>query len=76
VFRELIERDPTGRSWLPALLELCPRRDRVPAGVRVAPGELLPELLVTRLYKDEVLGSVDLPQCFERRVPPPAEFLR
>jgi thymidylate kinase len=57
VFTALIERDPTGRSWLPALLELCPRRDRVPTWLRAEPGELLPELLATRLYKDKVLGE-------------------
>jgi hypothetical protein len=76
VFTALIERDPTGRSWLPALLELCPRHDRLPAGVRAEPGELLPELVATRLYKDKVLGEVEILHCFERRVPPPAGFLR
>jgi hypothetical protein len=76
VFMALIEADATGRSWLPALLELCPRCDRLPLGVRDEPGVLLPELLEPRLYRDRVLGEVEIPHCFERRVPPPAGFLR
>jgi hypothetical protein len=72
----LIERDPTGRSWLPALLDLCPCRDRLPERIRAEPGDLLPELVATRCYKDKVLGELELLHCFERRVPPPACFLR
>ncbi|MCZ7590536.1 MAG: hypothetical protein M5U27_17110 [Gaiella sp.] len=76
VFTSLIERDPTGSVWLPVLLERCPRRERVPAPIRAEPGELLPELAETRRYKDKVLGEIDLLHCFERRVPPAADFLR
>ena len=76
VFTALIQRDPTGRSWLPALLELCPHRDRLPPGIRAQPGELLSELVAPRLYKDKVLGEIEILSCFERRVAPPAAFLR
>jgi hypothetical protein len=76
VFEALIERDPTGRTWLPALLELCPRCDRLPARLRVDPGALLPELVAARRYRDRVLGDIELLNCFERRVPPTAGFLR
>jgi len=71
VFKALFERDPSGESWLPGVLELCPEGHRVPAGVRAAPGRLLSGLLTTRPY-----GWVELEQCFERGVPPPEPFLR
>jgi hypothetical protein len=66
-FGTLMERDPTGRSWLADLLAAAPHPDAVPVGVREGPGTLEPRM--STIGADRLLG------CFEFPAPPSAPFL-
>lgn len=79
VFGRLIRRDPSGNSWLRALLatvaEGQPEEDLIEN-----PGEIYPHLTDTRPYLDSVLADhgvpeIDLERCFEMTIPPPSAFL-
>ena len=70
-FGQLLDRDPTGASWLSALLG-----DTVPDELRAAPGRVQNELVECRRYRDRVLrASVWLPRCFEHSIEPSRELL-
>lgn len=63
LFEQLLTRDATGASWLPALIDCAPKAGGgIPTKVRTAPGPLR-----TATFEDGV--------CFERPVPPTAAFL-
>ncbi len=63
VFGELLQRDASAASWLPALLAGAPHAaGAIPTRVREAPGPLRPAT-----FEDEA--------CFDRPVPPTAAFL-
>ncbi|MCX5746598.1 MAG: hypothetical protein NT062_29325 [Proteobacteria bacterium] len=75
-FQALFRRDPTGESWLGALLAACPNVENLPESVRGNPGKIVDALVLTRRFKDRLQGSIDLERAFERRVAPPTAFLR
>lgn len=71
-FCELLRRDPSGASWLTALLRLAPRYDDVTPGAPVRdPGRLDPSVVAPKR-----VGKAVLPACFEAGVAPPRTFLR
>ncbi len=74
-FQALIDRDPSGRTWLADLLSVAPHRERLPAAVLADPGHLDPDALRVRPYIDRILGEIPLAGCFEKPVPPPKAFL-
>ena len=75
-FQALFSADPTGASWLPALLAACPHADRLPETVRTAPGPLWHTTTERRRYKGRILGrSIELERAFEHKVDPPTRFL-
>lgn len=82
VFQQLLQKDRYGRTWLTDLLVLALRNRRSPSEVICAPGLLLKEIAETRRYSDRILQGygvkqpIDLENCFEKRLPPPSEFLR
>jgi hypothetical protein len=76
-FCRLLDRDPTGESWLPALLDAAPGRNLLPLGVRAQPGPLDPTVRERRPLPVPALNHViSLERCFEYAVPPPTAFLR
>jgi hypothetical protein len=77
VFQQLLKRDV--RDWLPVLLRLSNKG----YGKELSknPGELLPELIEKRVYKDRVIARYGIPEikleaCFEYPLAPPNAFLR
>lgn len=76
-FCQLLDRDPTGESWLPALLDAAPGRSLLPVGVRAQPGPLDATVRERRRLPVPALDHViSLERCFEYSVPPPTAFLR
>ena len=80
-FQALIGRDPSGANWLPGLLRLATENRAYASGLASNPGSLLPELVQTKPYSDQVLScygkdGIQLEACFEYRLPPPERFLR
>jgi hypothetical protein len=70
-FGQLLDRDPTGDSWIGALLG-----GPVPAEVQRGHGSLRHELVECRRYRDRVLkASVWLRCCFEHSIEPSGELL-
>lgn len=82
VFQQLMQKDPTGGTWLADLLDLAPRKPKSPSEVIITPGLLLKEISQTRPYSDRILQGygvvqpIPLESCFEKSLPPPSEFLR
>jgi hypothetical protein len=76
IFSALLDRDPTGETWLPDLLQLAPFRSRLPPDLLRDPGLLRPDTAKPRTYHDKILGAIELPRCFEYRCDPPIAFLR
>ncbi len=75
-FCQLLDRDPTGESWLPALLEATPGNNLLPADVRKVPGLLPPTVRERRPLPVPALDHViALERCFEYPAPPPTAFL-
>lgn len=70
VFDELIERDPTGRSWLRDLLQAAPHADVLPREILEEPGELLPA--VAGPHPEGKASRA----CFEHAALPPEDLLR
>lgn len=80
VFQSLLLRDPSGQSWLPAILHLADDTSCAREMARI-PGRIRAPTLRKRKYVDAVLrhhgiGQVQLEECFETPLPPPARFLR
>ena len=77
VFQQLLKRDVM--DWLPVLLRLSNKG----TGKRLAKnsGELVPELIEKRMYKDRVIARYGFPKikletCFEYPLAPPKAFLK
>lgn len=80
-FQPLLRRDPTGLSWLPALLRLSWANPDLGDKLATDCGSLLDWVSRRRFRPDRALrlhgiASVELEECFEYRLPPPAAFLR
>lgn len=84
IFSHLLTVDPAGCEWVAALWSLAAAK-RPRCAVIDKPaifGSLIPEEVVhTRTYSDRVLATygvtdLQLAAAFERRIAPPAEFLR
>jgi len=81
IFQQLLERDPTGRSWLGSILGLAPEVGRAANLLAVSGSRLRPSCSEERPHKNNVLKGygleqVTLPGCLERRIPPPEGILR
>jgi hypothetical protein len=77
LFYRLLSKDPSGATWLSALLNAAPNRDRLPPSVRDRPGTIDRKLVQRRNVRVPALGAVvSLERCFEHSVPPPTAFLR
>ena len=74
VFRDLLTKDATGRSWLRELIRLV-GNSPVAAAMLANPGEILPATVQQRQFQDTVLGEIELESCFERSSPPGRQFL-
>jgi hypothetical protein len=80
-FQPLLKRDPSGASWLPILLRLGNANPRFGDQLARECGPLLDWVSRSRARPDRALrqfglASVELEDCFERRLPPPEAFLR
>jgi hypothetical protein len=79
-FQCLFRSDPTGASWLPALLKSVPLNADLATKMAQRSGRLSPALLVPRTYTDRALPPgkqrINLEACFEKPFPPPTQFLR
>lgn len=81
LFGRLISQDPTGHSWLPAILQLAYGTDPQPFPLPENIGSLLPDLVIKHSISGNALkyhgvDSIDLPRCFEKSIPPSYSFLR
>jgi hypothetical protein len=77
LFCRLLSRDPSGVTWLPALLNAAPNGNRLRPSVRNQPGTIDRKLVKRRNVSVPALGAVvSLEHCFEHAVPPPTAFLR
>jgi hypothetical protein len=76
VISALLERDPTGRSWLGALLGQTESGRRALERLEGDPGDILEDLTVLRTFDEPNFGTLRLAQSFERRIPPSAGLLR
>jgi len=75
-FRNLFNRDPTGRRWLPRLLRCATENRDYAKELALRPGRLLPELLLPRPYRDDCWEHhIDLENCFESPKLPPQRLL-
>ena len=70
VFGQLLDRDPSGRSWLPALLHAAPESRRIEPAVRADPGDLISEVAA-----EHPEGKASR-ACFEHAARPSRELLR
>ena len=75
VFRQLLEKDPTGTPWLSQVLQLS-KSSGLSGTTRSEPGTVLPAVSKKRLYADPVQGDIQLEHCFEFSVAPGRSFLR
>jgi len=80
-FQPLLQRDPRGESWLPELLLLGHAQPRYARELVKNCGPLLDWVSRPRMRPDRSLRQFGIPvvaleECFERRLPPPLEFLR
>ena len=76
-FSFLLQRDPSGATWLPPLLEAGDQYGRLDPALRRRPGDLLPGLVQTRRHAGRILDrTIDLPRAFEHPAPPSVGFLR
>ena len=81
LFQPLLRGDPSGLSWLPALLRLSWANPDLGRRLADECGPLLDWVSQRRPRPDRALrmhgiASVELEECFEYRLPPPAAFLR
>jgi len=81
LFGRLIAQDPSGKIWLPNILQLAiesaPQALPVPKPI----GSLLPEVVAKRTISGNALKyhgveTIDLPRCFEKAIPSSYRFLR
>jgi hypothetical protein len=80
LFRQLLERDPTGGSWLPALVRLGDAGTAYQQRLADSAGVLLPGQTKRRAYNEKCLkryglSAIKLEKCFEREFPPPEAVL-
>lgn len=80
-FHALFLRDPSGKSWLPALLHLARCNQEYATSLAADTGTLVKDTVEKRPYADRILAhygikEIALEKCFERSVPPPAGFLK
>jgi hypothetical protein len=80
VFQALLERDPSGQSWLPNVLRMATHNAAYAKTVQSNIGKLHPDCTVLRPYNDRILKfygikRIELAKCFERSMPPPPAFL-
>lgn len=80
-FQPLLGRDPRGTTWLGRLLRLGEANPEYGRKLAERSGPLLDWVALRRKRPDRSLRalgipSVELEQCFEHRLPPPAAFLR
>src|ERR1700733_14352357 len=80
-FQSLLRRDPSGASWLPALLRLGEANPYFSEKAARGCGPLLEWVTQTQPRSDRALrsfgiASVELEECFEYRLPPTQGFLR
>jgi hypothetical protein len=80
-FQPLLQRDPSGLSWIPTLLRLGNADPDFGDELARHCGPLLPWVSRRRIRPDRSLrrfgvGAVELEECFEHRLPPPEKFLR
>ena len=72
VFDALLDRDATGRSWLPDVLGIAPRNGATVAAYRSQPDGLLAVCSQTRSCgrdgDDPRSGAFELRGCFERQI--------
>jgi len=78
---QLINRDPTGQSWLPGILKRAAASAPYAVPLPQTIGSLLPEVVTKRTIGGNILkyhgvDSIDLPSCFEKSLPPSYGFLR
>src|SRR4051794_25731622 len=57
VFQSLLDRDSTGRTWLPALLRLASRNPDRAEAMAVDCGTLIPELQRPRRFRDKIFAQ-------------------
>lgn len=81
VFQPLLQRDPSGLTWLPAILGLVESRVPALAPVRQGLTPLLPALLQKRIIREKFLNQfggygIQMEACFEWSIPPSERFLR
>jgi|GEM_PF-535511 len=75
-FRALFKVDETGNLWLPELLKAMPLNNGLVQALCKNPSNILEDCLCKREYKDRILGTIDLENCFEYQIPPSKEFLK
>jgi hypothetical protein len=86
VFDGLFRRDPTGTTWLPALLKLGSRAGKVVQQIHSSPGRLLPELgrfelnlpgpIKKALGRERAARIARIRNAYETEIPPSATFLK
>lgn len=81
LFGRLIDQDPSGRSWLPNLLQNALDLPGQKAVFPVQTGPLLPWVVAKRTISGNVLkyhglNCIELPSCFEKSIPPSDRFVR
>jgi hypothetical protein len=86
VFDDLFGRDPTGTTWLPALLKLGSRAGKVVQQIHASPGCLLPELgrfelnlpgpIKKALGQGRAARIERIRNAYEAEIPPSATFLQ
>jgi hypothetical protein len=81
VFQPLLQRDPSGLSWLPSILALANHNPALARRLAGALTPLLPACLEKRPIRAKTLQQFGKPTpimegCFERSLPPSAAFLR
>jgi hypothetical protein len=80
-FQPLLQRDPSGLSWLGVLLQMGEANPYFSQKLAAECGPLLDQTVRLRQRPDRALRNfgisrVPLEDCFERRLPPPQAFLR
>lgn len=74
-FKALINIDKTGESWIPKLLRAMPLNKAKSDLMIQGDLTILEDCLKKRKYKDDIIGEIELEECFEVKVPPSRDFL-
>lgn len=75
-FRTLFDKDRTGMSWLSELLMAMPLYEGKADRLNLDSAPIEDQCLQISEVKDRILGSVNIEECFEYRVPPSRGFLQ